>query len=145
MAENQGFYPAQASSIRKGGYILIRDRPCKVIEMSTSKTGKHGHAKINFTGIDIFTEKKMEEICQSTHNINVPEVKKKEYQLLDISDDGFLTLFDEETNESSEDQKLRDKKLDLEIIKQFENGKELIVTIIYAMGESAAVDYKENK
>lgn len=145
MAENQGFYPAQASSIRKGGYILIRDRPCKVIEMSTSKTGKHGHAKINFTGIDIFTEKKMEEICQSTHNINVPEVKKKEYQLLDISDDGFLTLFDEETNESSEDQKLRDKKLDLEIIKQFENGKELIVTIIYAMGESAAVDYKESK
>ena len=145
MAENQGFYPAQASSIRKGGYILIRDRPCKVIEMSTSKTGKHGHAKINFTGIDIFTEKKMEEICQSTHNINVPEVKKKEYQLLHISDDGFLTLFDEETNESSEDQKLRDKKLDLEIIKQFENGKELIVTIIYAMGESAAVDYKESK
>ena len=145
MAENQGFYPAQASSIRKGGYILIRERPCKVIEMSTSKTGKHGHAKINFTGIDIFTEKKMEEICQSTHNINVPEVKKKEYQLLDISDDGFLTLFDEETNESSEDQKLRDKKLDLEIIKQFEDGKDLIVTIIYAMGESAAIDYKENK
>ena len=145
MAENQGFYPAQASSIRKGGYILIRERPCKVIEMSTSKTGKHGHAKINFTGIDIFTEKKMEEICQSTHNINVPEVKKKEYQLLDISDDGFLTLFDEETNESSEDQKLRDKKLDLEIIKQFEDGKDLIVTIIFAMGESAAVDYKESK
>lgn len=145
MAESQGFYPAQASSIRKGGYILIRERPCKVIEMSTSKTGKHGHAKINFTGIDIFTEKKMEEICQSTHNINVPEVKKKEYQLLDISDDGFLTLFDEETNESSEDQKLRDKKLDLEIIKQFEDGKDLIVTIIFAMGESAAVDYKESK
>ena len=64
---------------------------------------------------------------------------------MDISDDGFLTLFDEETNESSEDQKLRDKKLDLEIIKQFEDGKELIVTIIYAMGESAAVDYKESK
>ena len=82
MAENQGFYPAQASSIRKGGYILIRERPCKVIEMSTSKTGKHGHAKINFTGIDIFTEKKMEEICQSTHNINVPEVKKKRISII---------------------------------------------------------------
>lgn len=145
MTENQGFYPAQASSIRKGGYILIRDRPCKVIDMSTSKTGKHGHAKINFTATDIFTEKKMEDICQSTHNLNVPEVKRKEYQLLDISDDGFLTIFDEETNESTEDQKLRDKKLDLEIIKLFENGKELVVTIIYAMGESAVVDYKETK
>lgn len=145
MTDKQWFYPAQASTIRKGGYILIRDRPCKVIDMSTSKTGKHGHAKINFTATDIFTEKKMEDICQSTHNLNVPEVKKREYQLLDISDDGFLTIFDEETNESTEDQKLRDKKLDLEIIKLFENGKELVVTIIYAMGESAVVDYKEIK
>ena len=32
-----------------------------------------------------------------------------------------------------------------EIIKQFEDGKDLIVTIIFAMGESAAVDYKESK
>ena len=62
MAENPGFYPVQASSIRIGGYILIKNRPCKVINMSTSKTGKHGHAKINFTATDIFTDKKMEEI-----------------------------------------------------------------------------------
>ena len=40
-------YPAQASSVRKGGHIIIKNRPCKVVEMSTSKTGKHGHAKVN--------------------------------------------------------------------------------------------------
>ena len=28
--------------------------------MSTSKTGKHGHAKVNFTGLDIFTGKKVQ-------------------------------------------------------------------------------------
>ena len=39
-------------------------------------------AKINFTATDIFTEKKMEEICQSTHNINVPVVTEKNINYL---------------------------------------------------------------
>ena len=39
-------YPMQASAIRKNGHMMIKNRPCKVVEMSTSKTGKHGHAKV---------------------------------------------------------------------------------------------------
>ena len=101
--------------------------------------------EFNFTATDIFTDKKMEEICQSTHNINVPIVTKKEYQLVDIDEDGYITLFDEETNETSEDQKLRDKKIDVDIKKNFEEGKDLIVTVISAMGESAVIDFKESK
>lgn len=145
MSENQGFYPAQASSVRKGGYILIKDRPCKVIEMSTSKTGKHGHAKINFVTTDIFTDKKIEDICQSTHNVNVPEVTRKEYQLLDIDEDGFMTLLDEDSGDPREDLKLRDKKLDRELESEFRKDKDLLVTIISSMNENAVVDYKENK
>ena len=34
-------YPQQAGTIRKNGYIVIKNRPCKVVEVSTSKTGKH--------------------------------------------------------------------------------------------------------
>ena len=145
MAENPGFYPAQASTIRKGGYMLIRERPCKVIDMSTSKTGKHGHAKINFTAIDIFTEKKMEDICQSTHNLNVPEVSKSEYQLLNVDDEGFLTLLNEETGETIEDQRLRDKKIDKELQTEFDDGKYIMVSIIRSMGESAIADFRECK
>ncbi|CAM9526635.1 unnamed protein product, partial [Sphacelaria rigidula] len=84
--------PSEAGQIRKGGYIVIKGHPCKVVNVSTSKTGKHGHAKANFTATDIFTGKKLEDVIPSTHTTSVPVVRRNEYQLLDISDDGFCSL-----------------------------------------------------
>ena len=37
---------------------LSQGRPCKVSDVTSSKTGKHGHAKCHFVAIDIFTGKK---------------------------------------------------------------------------------------
>lgn len=87
--------PRQCSALRKGGYVMIKNRPCKIVEMSTSKTGKHGHAKVHYVGLDIFTNKKYEDICPSTHNVTVPNVHRCEIQVIDCDDDGFMSIMSE--------------------------------------------------
>lgn len=76
-----GTFPMQAGLVRKGGHMVIKGRPCKVIDVSTSKTGKHGHAKCHFVAQDIFTGKKMEDLVPSSHNLAAPNVTRMEYQV----------------------------------------------------------------
>mmetsp|Transcript_20024 Transcript_20024/g.14511 ORF Transcript_20024/g.14511 Transcript_20024/m.14511 type:complete len:160 (+) Transcript_20024:34-513(+) len=138
-------YNMEGGQIRKGGYIVIKGHPCKVVDVSTSKTGKHGHAKCNFVAVDIFTNKKYEDIVQSTHNTSVPNVSRKDYSLVDISEDDFCSLFDVETSETREDIKLPDvpEGFAREIRAAFDEGKALIVSVLSAMDHEQIIAFKE--
>ncbi|CAI5490988.1 unnamed protein product, partial [Closterium sp. Naga37s-1] len=126
-------FPQQAGAIRKGGHLVIKGRPCKVVEVSTSKTGKHGHAKCHFVAIDIFTNKKLEDIVPSSHNCDVPEVVRTDYQLIDISEDGFVSLLTE-TGDTKDDLRLPTDDAILSQIKDgFGEGKDLVLTVMSSM------------
>ncbi|CEL09052.1 Putative Eukaryotic translation initiation factor 5A-2 (Broad) [Aspergillus calidoustus] len=133
----------QCSALRKNGFVVIKGRPCKIVDMSTSKTGKHGHAKVHLVAIDIFTGKKLEELCPSTHNMDVPNVTRREYQLLDVTDDGFLSLMDDNGG-TKDDVKVPDGEVGDRINKMFtDEGKDCNVVILTAMGEQACMEVKE--
>lgn len=88
--------------------------------------GKHGHAKVHLVGIDIFTGKKYEDICPSTHNMDVPHVKREDYQLTDI-DEGYLVLMND-GGDIREDLKIPDGDLGAQLRSEFDGGKELLVS-----------------
>uniref|UniRef100_A0A161XSK7 Eukaryotic translation initiation factor 5A n=1 Tax=Daucus carota subsp. sativus TaxID=79200 RepID=A0A161XSK7_DAUCS len=112
-------------------------------KVSTSKTGKHGHAKCHFVAIDIFSGKKLDDIVPSSHNCDVPHVTRTDYQLLDITDDDFVSLLTENGN-TKDDLKLpTDDNLWKQIKEGYEQGKDLLVTVLSAMGEEQIVAVKD--
>ncbi|KAJ8375752.1 hypothetical protein SKAU_G00063320 [Synaphobranchus kaupii] len=133
-------FPMQCSALRKNGYVVLKGRPCKIVEMSTSKTGKHGHAKVHMVGIDIFTSKKYEDICPSTHNMDVPNIKRNDFQLIDIHD-GFLSLL-MDNGDIREDLRIPEGELGKDIESKFSNGDDTLVSVLCAMGEECAVAIK---
>lgn len=94
--------PMEAGQIKKGGYMMIKGKACKVLSISVSKTGKHGHAKCNFLAVDIFTGKKLEDMVPSSHGTTVPVVVRTDWEIIDIGEDGELTLMDEGGNQKTD-------------------------------------------
>ena len=140
-------YPRAAGDCKKGDYSLLNDHPCKVVETSTSKTGKHGHAKSKIVAVDIFTGAKVEDVLPSSHNVDCPFVTKTEYELVSIDANDFVTFLTED-GVYREDLKLP-KEEDNDFIPQlrldYEKGLNLVLTITAAMGFEQIVGYRENK
>merc|ERR1712080_139055 len=91
-------HPKEAHHVKKGCYVMLKDRPCKIVEVKTSKTGKHGHAKCNITGLDILTGKKYNEVHPGHKGLRAFDQCKKEYDVMNI-EDGVLELLDPETSD----------------------------------------------
>ena len=133
-------YPVQAGALKHGEYVVIKGFPCKITHWFKSKTGKHGHAKVSLVGVDIFTGKKYEEVLPSTHNIDVPNITRNEYQLMDINEDGYVCILGQDGKNRS-DIKLPENELAEEIRQSFDKG-EVTVVVLGALNKEEIVSYK---
>merc|ERR1712022_14366 len=134
----------EAGQIRKGGYIMVKGKACKVKDVSVSKTGKHGHAKCKFSASCIFTGATCEELCPSTHSIAVPFVKKNDFQVMDedmeMKEDLQLPNVDYKTDD---DNKISEQIKS--IIEEIDGGAEieLYCTVMQAIGKEKVVEIKK--
>merc|ERR1719188_773445 len=117
--------------------------------MTTSKSGNQALSTAHLPPTDIFTGKKMEMLESSTHNCEVPNVSRAEYTLLDISEDGFVSLMDDD-GETKEDLKLPSgtddlNKLQEELKKAFDGGKDMIIVVLSSMNEEMIVAARESQ
>jgi translation initiation factor 5A len=119
---------------------MLKSHSCKILEISTAKPGKHGHAKCTFRGRDIFTGALVEDSHPSSHNMEVPVVRKTEYDVSHVSRDGYLCLLGAEGEK--QDVKLPGGELGTKIRGWLEEGKVVVVVVLGAMGMEMAVDAK---
>ncbi|HIG93279.1 TPA: translation initiation factor IF-5A [Candidatus Woesearchaeota archaeon] len=88
-----------AGSLKKGDTIIIDGAPCKIADVATSKSGKHGHAKINLVAVGLLDGKKRNIIMPSHDKVEAPIIEKKSAQVLSISGN-MANVMDVETYET---------------------------------------------
>jgi len=137
--------PMEAGQIKKGGFMVVKGRPCKVLNISVSKTGKHGHAKCNFLVQDIFNGRKYEDMVPSTHGALVPIVTRTEWEIMNIDEEGFVSLFNE-GGEQKDDLKLPEfpEEMAKEIIAAWNDGENQIsVSVQISMDTEQIIAFKK--
>ncbi len=86
-------------SLKKGSYIVIDDVACKVTDVSVSRPGKHGHAKVNLMAAGLIDGKKRNMVAPGHDTVDVPVIDKKNAQVLSVSGDS-ANVMDMETYET---------------------------------------------
>jgi translation initiation factor 5A len=76
-----------ATDVKIGTPIMIKDDPCIVKKLDMSKTGKHGHAKMRIEASGIFDDKKRVFVVPGHERFEVPEIGKSKGQVLNIGED----------------------------------------------------------
>ena len=154
--------------LEKGKYILLKGFPCLITEVNVLKAqSKESKIKLHknkssakkfIAGTDIFTGKKYEDTLSCSYNVDVPIIKKKEYELISIDGYNYVTLMSLDDESLREDLKLPtvgnrnsydepDLKKDLvEGIKYgIADDKRIVVTVLSAMNMEMIVNYMERK
>jgi translation initiation factor 5A len=85
--------------LKKGETIVIDGAPCKVTDISVSRPGKHGHAKVNLMAVGMLDGKKRQLTMPGHDKVPAPIIEKKTAQVLSIAGDN-ANVMDMETYET---------------------------------------------
>jgi len=90
--------PAGVGSLREGRYIVVDGEPCRIVDITKSKPGKHGAAKARIVAIGIFDGAKRSFVKPVDANVEVPIIDKRSGQVFAVSSSG-VQIMDLETYE----------------------------------------------
>ncbi|HEU12738.1 MAG: translation initiation factor IF-5A [Thermoplasmata archaeon] len=91
----------EVRELREGSYIVIDDEPCRIVEFTTSKPGKHGEAKARIVAIGVFDNQKRSVVYPVKHKVKSPIIDKKVGQVISIMGD-MAQIMDTTTFETFE-------------------------------------------
>ena len=116
--------------LKEGKYVIIEDIPCRIVNIDSSKPGKHGAAKMRVTGIGIFDGQKKQLLIPSDADVEVPIIDRQNASVVAVNGN-TVQLMDTTTYEVFE------LTIPEEIQKDAAAGKE--AEIMCALGKKAIV------
>ena len=120
------------TDLKNGAHVVMGDDcPCKIVDVATSKTGKHGSAKKSVTGIDVISGKKHVETFNGSSQIQAPEISRTIYQLCDLDEENYMDLL-HESGDMITGIKLQDDEVGKTVRDYFDNSKNVNVTVLMA-------------
>ena len=74
--------PMELGALRVGSYIIIDGEPCRIMNYTKSKPGKHGSAKARIVAVGVFDEAKRTLVKPVNAQVEVPILQKKGGQVI---------------------------------------------------------------
>lgn len=81
MSTTQG----EVRQLKVGRYVVVDEEPCKILDITTSKPGKHGAAKARIEVVGMFDGVKRSMVAPVTEKCKIPMIDKRKVQILNIS------------------------------------------------------------
>ena len=81
MSTTQG----EIRQLKVGRYVVIDEEPCKIIDITTSKPGKHGAAKARIEAVGMFDGVKRSMVAPVTEKCKIPMIDKRKVQVLNLA------------------------------------------------------------
>uniref|UniRef100_A0A7C2Z916 Translation initiation factor 5A n=1 Tax=Ignisphaera aggregans TaxID=334771 RepID=A0A7C2Z916_9CREN len=91
----------ELGDLKEGNYVVIDGEPCRVVEVSRAKTGKHGSAKVHLVAIGMFTGSRKTIVGPTDQRVEIPIINKRYAQVIALLGDK-VQLMDLETFETFE-------------------------------------------
>ena len=113
-------------SLKKGDTIIIDGAACKITDTTTSRPGKHGHAKVNMMAVGMLDGKKRNLVMPGHDKVEAPVVEKKNAQVLSISGK-MANVMDSESYETF------DLEIPEELKADVKEGSEVLYWILMGM------------
>jgi translation initiation factor 5A len=90
--------PVEVGDLKTGSYVIVEDEPCRIVDLTKSKPGKHGAAKARVVTIGVFDGVKRSFVKPVDAKVDMPMIEKRTGQMIALLPNS-LQIMDLETYE----------------------------------------------
>lgn len=95
--------PVDVGTLKAGSYVIVDNEPCRIVDLTKSKPGKHGSTKARIVAIGVFDGVKRSFVKPVDAQAEVPIIEKRSGQVIAVMP-ASVQIMDLETYEVFESQ-----------------------------------------